>query len=123
MKNIKYHMDIGATSVRTNIMMEATKGLGQRDIKYYTKDCFIFESWFASNISYEIVMHVGADIIGVVKTNTKGFCKYNTKNLTQDCPGGSSILLEIKYMVPSDRPLKSIRYKYNTCKVISFVST
>ena len=38
MNNIKYHMDLGKMSICTKRMMEeATKGIGQRDIKGATK--------------------------------------------------------------------------------------
>ena len=51
MKNIKYHMELGATSTYMKSVVKVTKGLGQMDIKGDTKDCFIFDSWFASNRS------------------------------------------------------------------------
>ena len=69
--NIKEHMYIGATSACKNIMMEATKGIGQRDMKVATRYCFLFGSWFSSKKSEEYAMDVGADIIGMVKTDKK----------------------------------------------------
>ena len=56
-------------------MTEATKGIGQKFIKGGTKYCFLFDSWFASKKAAETAMEVGADLISIVKTNTKGFCK------------------------------------------------
>ena len=55
------------------MMMESTKGLGQRDIEGDTKDCFIFDSWFSSKNFSEDAIDVGADIIGMIKTNKKLF--------------------------------------------------
>ena len=56
-------------------MMEATKGIGQKYIKGVTNDCFIFGSWLSSNKAAEDMLGVVAELIGMVKTNTKGFCK------------------------------------------------
>ena len=66
---------------------------------------------------------VGAQLIGMVKTNTKGFCKETIKKLTKDCPGGSYLVLRSKPVVPGDRPLIDIGYKYNARKVPSFIVT
>ena len=55
----------------TKRMMEATKGIGQRDITGATNNCFLFGSWFSSNNSAEAVMGVGAYMVGMVETNTK----------------------------------------------------
>ena len=52
-------------------MTEATNGIGQKYRKGATKDCFIFEIWFSSNKAAESVTEVGAELIGMVKTNTK----------------------------------------------------
>ena len=38
-----------------------------------TKDCFLFDSWFYSNKLAEAMVDVGAYMIGMVKTNKKGF--------------------------------------------------
>ena len=75
MNHSKYHQDIGATAACTKIMTEATKGVGQKSIKGGTKDYFLFDSWFASNNAAEAAMEVGAELIGMVKINTKGFCR------------------------------------------------
>ena len=73
MNNIKYHLQLGSMITCTKIMMAATNKRGQRDMKGATSVCFIFGSFFSSNKSAEAEMGVGAEIIGVVKTNTKGF--------------------------------------------------
>ena len=52
-------------------MTEATKGVGQRDTKMATKDFFLFDDWFYPNKLEEAAIEVGADIIGMVKTNIK----------------------------------------------------
>ena len=82
MKKIKYNMQIGSTSTCMNIIMEAKKGVGQRDLKRYTKDYFLFDSQFSSKRSEETVMVVGADMIGMVRTNTKLFCKDTIYKMT-----------------------------------------
>ena len=58
-----------------------------------------------------------------MKTNTKVFYKERIEKLTKYWPGGSYLVLRSKTMVPKDRPLISIGYKYNARKVISFIVT
>ena len=54
-------------------MAEATKGIGQKFRKGYTKDSLIFVSLFSSKKSIEATMEVGANLIVMVNTNTKRF--------------------------------------------------
>ena len=54
-------------------MVKATEGKGQNYRKLSTNDCFIFDIWFSSKKAAKYDMEVGAKLIGVVKTNTKGF--------------------------------------------------
>ena len=58
MNRSKCHQELTATSACTKRMMEATKGIVQNYRNGGMND------W-----------EVGADFIGMVKTNTKGFCK------------------------------------------------
>ena len=60
--------------------MESTKGIGQRDMKGATKDCFIFDSWLYSNNSEEDVMEFGADLISMVKKYTKIMRRDNSES-------------------------------------------
>ena len=71
MNNIRYHIELGVMVDCTKNMMEARNGLGQRDLKWATKDYFLFGSWFFSKRLEEDAMDVGADIVGMVETNTK----------------------------------------------------
>ena len=66
---------------------------------------------------------MGAELIGMMKTNTKGFCKETIEKLTKDWPGGSYLVLRSKPMVPGDRPEISIGYNYNARKFLSFIFT
>ena len=59
----------------------------------------------------------------MVKKKTKGFCKETIEKLTKDWPGGSYLVLRSKPMVPGDRPIIAIGYKYNARKVLSFIVT
>ena len=70
-KKSKHHLDLGATAACMKRIMEYTKELGQRDVKGITRVRFIFVSWFSSKISAEAVIYVGADMVDMVKTNTK----------------------------------------------------
>ena len=72
MKHSNYQQELGATAACTKRMTEATKGIGQKSIEGGTKDCLIFDSWFASKKAAEAAMEIGAELIGMVKTNTKG---------------------------------------------------
>ena len=56
----------------------------QRDIKGATNYIFLFDSWFSPNRLAEDMVDFVADMVGMVKTNIKGFCKdiiENTKKL------------------------------------------
>ena len=88
-----------------------------------SKDCFLFDSCFASKNSAEVAMEFGAKLIGMLKINTKGFCKDTIEKLTKDWPGGSYLVLRSKPMIPRGRPIISIGYKYNPLKVLYFIVT
>ena len=66
-------------------------------------------------------MDVGYDIIGVVKTNTKGLCKDYIENITKDWPGVSYLVLKRSFTVPGNRPIIAIGSKYNSQKLIYFI--
>ena len=68
-------------------------------------------------------MEVVSKFIGMVKTNTKGFCKETIEKITKDWPGGSHIMLSSEPMGPGGSPLVAIRYNYNVRKVISVIVT
>ena len=104
-------------------MTEATKGVVKRYRKGGTKDCFLFDSWFASKKAEESAMEFGSNFIGMEKKNTKGFCKETIENLTKYLSGGSYLLLRINPVVPGDRPLIYIGYKYTAQKDLSFIVT
>ena len=70
MKRIKYHMYIGSLSACMKKIMEATKGLGQRDVESTIMDCLIFDSWFVSNRLAGSAIDIGADMAGMVEINT-----------------------------------------------------
>ena len=83
----------------------------------------MFDSWFVSKKAAEAAIELGAELIGMVKTNTKGFYKETIEKLTKDWTGGSYLVLRSKPMVPGGRPLIAIGYKYNARKVLSFIVT
>ena len=66
-------------------------------------------------------MEFCADLIGIVKTKTKVFCKDTIGNLTKELPGCYNLMLSSKPRVPRGRPLISIGYKYNARKVLSYI--
>ena len=68
-------------------------------------------------------MEVGAELIGMVKKNTKGFCKETIEKLTKYWPGGYYLMPRINPIVPGGRPLIAIGYNYNDRKVLLFIVT
>ena len=66
-------------------------------------------------------MGVGADIIGIFKTNTKVFFKETIEKLKNNCLGGSYLMFRSNPMVPIGRPVVPIGYKYNTRNFLSFI--
>ena len=66
---------------------------------------------------------IGAYMLVMVKTNTKGLFKDTTNNLTRDYTGGSYPMLKRKSTVTRNMPLIAIDYKYSTRKVIYFIYT
>ena len=118
MNNIKYHMNLGVRAAFTKVIMTATNKLGQSDMKGATKDCFLFNSCFYSIKLAEAAMDVGADMIGMVKTNIKVFFKENFDIMTDNWPGGSYLVLRSKPMVPVFRLIIAILYKYNMWNVM-----
>ena len=114
----RFHLELGATVACNNISTKETKGLGQRSLKGSTRDCVLFGSSFLSKKSAEAAASIGVDLIGMVKTNTKGFFKDMVEGLAKDWPGGSYIVLNSKPMLPGERKLLAIVYKYNSWKEI-----
>ena len=96
------------TKVCMKRITEATKRLVKRDIEGAKKVSFNFDSWFYSKWSDEAALEIRSDMIGMFKTNTKGFCKDNIDNLTVDKPGGSFIAFKRRSMCPGHMPLISI---------------
>ena len=68
-------------------------------------------------------MDVVTEMVSMVKTNTKIFCKDIIENITKDCPGGSYLVLNRKFVVTGGRPLIAIGYKYNAQKFLSLIYT
>ena len=66
-------------------------------------------------------MGAGVYIIGMVKTNTKIFCKETIEKLIKDCPGGSYLVLRSKHVVLRGRLIIAIGYKYTARRVIYFI--
>ena len=69
------------------MIVEAMKGIGQRNVKGATKYFFLFVSSLFLKRSDMNVMNDVSDIIVVVKNNTKGLCKDTINNMTKYLPG------------------------------------
>ena len=73
----------------TKRLLEGTKGLGRSSLKESIRGCFMLDSFCLSKKSVEAVVFVGVYLIGIVKTNTKVFCKAAIEGFTKYWPGGS----------------------------------
>ena len=104
----RYHLESGATASCIKRLMVDMKGLGQRALKWSTRDFFLLESWFSSKKAADAYASIGVNLISMVEKNTKGFCKAKIEGSTKDWPGGSYIVLRSKPMVPGERPLLAI---------------
>ena len=76
------------------------KGAGEEGLESFNKGFLLSESWFFLKKSAEAAASIGVDLIGMVKTNTKRFCKAMIEGLTKDWPGRSYIVLGSRHMVP-----------------------
>ena len=56
----------------------------------------------------ESAMDVGADIICMVKSNTKRFCKDTIENIRNKFPAGYYLVLSSKLMLPGYSPIIDI---------------
>ena len=99
----RYHLELGATAACNKIFMEEKTGLGQISLKGSTRYFFLFGSRLLPKKSAEAAASIDVDLIGMVKTNTKGFCKATIEGLTKDWPGGYYIVLRSKHMLPGER--------------------
>ena len=99
-KHRNHQKKLGDNAACTKRIMEGTEGIGQRYRKGALKHCFLFCSWLSSNNSTEALMEVGAELIGMVKRNTKGLFKGTIDNFTKDWPGGSYLILRSNPMIP-----------------------
>ena len=77
-------------------------------LKGSTRYCLLFNSLFSSKKAVESAAYIGVDLIGMMKTNTKRFCKDTIEGLTKYWPGGSYMVLRRKPMVTGERPLLGI---------------
>ena len=67
-------------------------------------------------------MAAGFDYCGPVKTVHKVFCIATLEKLMKDWPGGSYLVININPRVPGGRPLLYIGYRYNSRKVLGFIT-
>ena len=107
----RYCVELGATSACTKILMEETKGMGQRALKVSTTDCLLFVSWLLSKKSEEAAASIFIDLIGVMKISTKGFCKATIEGFADNWSDGYYIVMRSKTMFPGEIPLLAIGYK------------
>lgn len=127
MRDKKYSANHGGTAGCTLRMVEETQYSGQKfpsrqhakeDNKreYYKGD-----SWFSSvRLAEEMDARQHA-YCGTVKTSSKYFPKDELEAMMADFPSGASLVMECT--TPRGHDLLAIGYKYNSRKVLLFVST
>ena len=64
--------------------------------------------------SVEEATSIGVDLIGMLRTNIKGFFKAKIEGLMKDWPGRYYIVLKSNPMVLGERSPLAIRYRYNS---------
>ena len=70
----------------------------------------------------EYVITEGVDYYNPVKMRHKGFYLATFKRLMKEWSGGSYLVMKIIPIIPGDIPIFSIRYRYNSRKVLIFVA-
>ena len=68
-------------------------------------------------------MAAGVNYCGPAKTSHKGFCLATLEKLMKYLLGGSYLFMNSTLIVPSGRPILTIRYKYNYRKVLGIIAT
>ena len=68
------------------------KGVSSEGRKRGYKLYFLFDSWFSPNRLAEDMVDFVADMVGMVKTNIKGFCKDIIENTKNYWSGGSYLV-------------------------------
>ena len=99
------------------------KGVMSEEFRRCSQGLFYFGSWFDSKSSAEDGIHVGAEIIGVVKTTINIVKEYTTNKLTRYWPGGSYLILKNKFVVNKNSLPIDIGYKHKFWNVLSLIVT
>ena len=87
--------------------------------KNATPDTYIGDAWFASvDLAYHAKHELGVNFIGVVKNNSKRYCKTFLTQTMEKWPGGSHLLLQTD--IDGVR-LYALGYKYCKKKVMCFI--
>jgi len=86
------------------------------------RELYFGDSWFASiTCTVELWQHFNVRFLGVVKMNHARFPKEFIESTMKNWPAGSHIVLEGS---PSEGvDLLAVGYKYNSRKVLCFIST
>jgi hypothetical protein len=86
-------------------------------------DTLLVDSWFGSVKAAIAVAVLGVHLMAVVKTGHAGFPKVELQTLMADMPGGVWAVLKSDPANTGGVPLLVIGYKYNTKKVLFFITT
>ena len=119
MKTLEFQKYLGGNAACMKIISTATKGCGQLT----SNDTYFVDIWFSSVKTAKEAMDGEVNYCGPVKTINKGFCLATLENLMKDWLGGSYLVMKITPRVTGGIKLLAIGYKYNSRKVIGFIST
>ena len=110
-------MALGVTAACMKRIMEALKGLDQRDVKG-VPSIFFFLGVVLPQIGRLKLKWMLVLILLVCFKLLQKICRNVIVFMTKYCPGGSYIVLNRSYMVTGDTLLIYDVYKYNTQKVL-----
>ena len=84
-------------------------------------DTFFYDSWFRVVKKAEDANIEGVGYCGTLKTSNKIFCLATLKIIMNGWLGGSHHIVKSDTIVPGDKPLMDIRYKYISQKILGFI--
>jgi len=121
MRQAAYSVELGGTAGCVVCLVEKSK-CENNDPDQGRQELYLGDSWFASvACTVELWRHYSVQFLGVVKTNHARFPKEFIETTMKNWLAGSHIVLEGSASEGVD--LLSVEYKYNSRKVLCFVST
>ena len=119
MKISEFQKYLGGTAACTKRLIMDAKG----GYQLTSNETYFSDIWFSSVKEDEEAMAAGVDYCGLAKKIHKGFCIATLENETKNFPGGSYLVMKSTPRVTGGIPLLTIGYKYNSRRVLRFITT